>query len=123
MAADFVLVPRVPTREMLRVIRDEEFNSDWPAGKQMQAEHGHLVVPFECGMEVAAGQYVRLLAAAQAPTVSQGDDARLIAAAPELLAALIAVRAELHDDAETGATRFYGDVSLIDAAIAKATQP
>ena len=57
----YVLMPIVPTLEMLAILRDSEWPADWNAGKEMQRHVGSDIVPPECGMEVACGQYQRLL--------------------------------------------------------------
>jgi hypothetical protein len=57
----YILMPIVPTHEMLSVLRDSEYPADRNAGKEMQRQVGLAIVPPECGMEVACGQYQRLL--------------------------------------------------------------
>ncbi len=57
----YVLMPEVPTLAMLRVIRNSEWPLDFNIGKAYQQQHGLEVVPPECNIEVACGQYVRLL--------------------------------------------------------------
>ena len=57
----YVLMPIVPTLEMLRVIRNPEWPLDFEAGKDYQRQHGLDIVPPECNIEVACGQYIRLL--------------------------------------------------------------
>jgi hypothetical protein len=63
-----VALPRIPTAEMLSVIRNEEWPADWDSGKRLQREVGLDVVAPECSTEVAAGQYLRLIALGTAPT-------------------------------------------------------
>lgn len=63
------LVPMVPTVEMLAVIRNEQYPEDWERGKVLQRRLGLDVVPPETNIEIAAGQYERLLQRApEAPT-------------------------------------------------------
>jgi len=68
----FVLMPKVPTADMLAVIRTNEWPEDWQRGKALQREHGHDVVAPECHTEIAAGQYTRLIALAT-PVASDRD--------------------------------------------------
>lgn len=57
----YVLMPKTPTKEMLEVIYNGKWPEDWEAGKLVQREKGLNVVPPVTELEIACGQYLRLL--------------------------------------------------------------
>ena len=73
----------------------------------MKGDHGPMIFSGECGRGVA-------MLARQVTTAEREANARLIAAAPELLEALIDCRRAL------ARANFTQELSIVDAAIAKA---
>lgn len=61
----YYLFPDVPTGEMLGIIGYSEYPADWEAGKKLQRQHGSRVIFPKMEYEIAAGQYLRLLAEVQ----------------------------------------------------------
>jgi hypothetical protein len=59
-----VLVPVEPTPEMLHIIFRSEWPEDWEAGKEAQIRLGIEVVYPKTEIEIAYGQYKRLIKAA-----------------------------------------------------------
>lgn len=61
------VVPVEPTLEIILCIAHPQRPEDWNAGKAMQDKLGTDVIPPRHEYEVAAGQWQRLIAAAQEP--------------------------------------------------------
>ena len=58
------LVPKIPTLDMIDVMRNSKWPEDLEVGKAVQRHHGFEVVPPETNTEFAVGQYLRLLSTA-----------------------------------------------------------
>jgi hypothetical protein len=57
----YILMPVIPTQEMLQVITRSQWPEDWEKGKEFQRENGLDIVPPVSEFECAFGQYQRLL--------------------------------------------------------------